>query len=281
MLFGENSLKGKWFLRNIMSHIEFRQENHLGFIILNRPEKRNALSFDTLNQLEVIINELKCKKDIKVVIVKGNGKDFCSGHDLKEFVEPKRPIQHYRNVFSLSVKIMESLHRLPQVFIAQVQGHASAAGCQLVASCDLAVAEKHALFSTPGVKIGLFCSTPMVPLYRSIGRKHALEMLLTGRDVTADQALSYGLINKVVEKKDLEDETIMLAHELSNYSSLVLSVGKQTFYKQTDLSESNAYDLTKETIALNCLFDDAQEGIMALIEKRSPQWARGDDEENP
>jgi len=263
-----------------MNHVEFMQENHLGFIILDRPEKRNALSFDSLHQFEDIIIELKDKTDIKVVIIKGNGKDFCSGHDLTEFVDPKRSIHQYRKIFSLSAKIMESLHQLPQIIIAQVQGHASAAGCQLVASCDIAVAERNALFSTPGVKIGLFCSTPMVPLSRAIGRKHAFEMLFTGRDITADQALNYGLINKVVEKKDLEEETIILANEISTYSHLVLSLGKQTFYKQTHLSDSDAYNLTKETIALNCLYDDAQEGITALLEKRPAHWIEGDDEEN-
>ena len=265
---------------NRMSHIEFIQKNDIGYIILNRPQKRNALSFDSLSQLVNIIDSLKSNKKVKVVIIKGNGKDFCSGHDLSEFINPKRSVHYYRRIFSLSVNFMESIHYLPQIIIAQVHGHASAAGCQLVASCDLAVAEKNALFSTPGVKIGLFCSTPMVPLSRTIGRKRAFEMLFTGKNISSEQAMQYGLINKVVDMDDLEIETNRLAEDISKYSQIVLSLGKQTFYKQINLSETSGYNLSKEIISLNSIYSDAQEGILALLEKRPPKWSSLDDEEN-
>jgi len=263
-----------------MNMIEFQQNKSIGYIILNRPEKRNALSFSALIELEKIIQEMKSKTDLKVVILKGKGQDFCSGHDLSELINPVRSIHHYRRIFSLSARIMETFHCIPQPIIAQIQGHATAAGCQLVSACDLAIAEKNALFSTPGVRIGLFCSTPMVPLSRTVGRKHALEMLLTGKNITAEEAKQIGLINKVVDNNKLVEETEKLAHEISNYSADILAIGKQAFYQQIDQNESLAYDFSKEIIAFNCLHDDAQEGIHAKLEKRTPQWKSNSSEQN-
>jgi enoyl-CoA hydratase/carnithine racemase len=168
--------------------------------------------------------------------------------------------------------MMQTLHKSPQPVIASVNGIATAAGCQLVATCDLAIAEKDAKFATPGVKIGLFCSTPMVPLSRVIGRRRALDMLFTGRFVSATEAKEFGLVNKVVDKKNLYEETNKLAKRIAKYSRYTLEFGKNAFYKQIDLAEHSAYEHAKEAISRNCLSEDAQEGMKALLEKRKPKW---------
>ena len=168
--------------------------------------------------------------------------------------------------------MLQAIRNLPQPVIAQVHGIATAAGCQLVAACDLAIAEKNAMFSTPGVKIGLFCSTPMVPLSRAVGRKRALDMLFTGRIVSAKEAEKFGLINKVVEPETLSDETKKWAFEIAQYSRLTLEIGKQAFYNQVDQTDKAAYDFSKEIIAFNCLTKDAREGMKAFLEKRKPKW---------
>jgi len=257
-----------------MSDIDFFLEGSIGFIVLNRPKKRNALSLQSLTEFREIIKRIKGKDDCSIIIIKGRGKDFCAGHDLNELRKYQHSIHDVRKIFSLSAEIMQEFHVLPQPVIAQVQGNASAAGCQIVAASDLAVAESGALFSTPGVKIGLFCSTPMVPLCRAIGRKKALEMLFTGLPLSAAEAQTYGLINKVVESNNLEHEVISLADHINRYSAKVIELGKKAFYHQIDHSESDAYLFSKEVIALNCLHDDAVEGIDAMLEKRPPQWKK-------
>ncbi|MBU0987321.1 MAG: enoyl-CoA hydratase/isomerase family protein, partial [Proteobacteria bacterium] len=179
---------------------------------------------------------------------------------------------HFRNIFSVCAEMMQTLHQLPQPVIAQVHGIATAAGCQLVAACDLAIADNRAQFSTPGVKIGLFCSTPAIPLVRVIGRRRAMEMLLTGRFVLAEEAQRFGLINRVVDPDGLAAETRNWAMEIAASSRFTLAFGKQVFYRQVDLDEPKAYDYTTAKMAINCLAADAQEGMTAFLEKREAAW---------
>jgi enoyl-CoA hydratase/carnithine racemase len=255
-----------------MNHLIFEKKDKIGWIILNRPKHRNALSIEMMNEMQILLNQISNNKEVNVVVIKGNGPAFCAGHDINELVGKNYDIQHFRNVFSTCSKMMQTIHKISQPVIAQVHGIATAAGCQLVATCDLAIADIKTKFSTPGVKIGLFCSTPMVPLSRIVGRRRALEMLLTGRLVTAEEAEKFGLINKVVKKEKLDEETEKWANEISKYSLNILDTGKKAFYKQIDMDEESAYEFAKETIASNCLAEDAQEGMKAYLDRRKPVW---------
>ena len=255
-----------------MEPLLFEKKENIGWLILNRPEERNALSLELMDKLNKKLKEIKKDKEIKVVIIRGNGPSFCSGHSMKELVGDNYDIHHFRKIFSKCCEMMKAIRKLPQPVIAQVHGIASAAGCQLVASCDLAIADKKAKFSTPGVKLGLFCSTPMVQLSRVIGRRRALDMLFTGRYVSADEAEKFGLLNKVVEPEILSEETKKWALEIAQYSRLTLEIGKQAFYNQVDQTDKAAYDFSKEIIAFNSLTKDAQEGMKAFLEKRKPNW---------
>lgn len=255
-----------------MEPLLFEKKGNVGLLILNRPKERNALSLELMDIIQKKLNLLKKDDDIKVIILKGNGPSFCSGHSFKDLVGKNYDIHHFRKLFSECTKMMKLLHKIPQPIIAQVHGVATAAGCQLVAACDLAIAEKNTKFCTPGVKIGLFCSTPMVPLSRVIGRRRALDMLFTGRYVSAQEAERFGLINKVVEPEKLSEKTEKWAHEIAQLSRFTLGFGKQAFYNQIDLSEKAAYDFVKEAIAFNCVSEDAQEGMKAFQEKRAPKW---------
>lgn len=255
-----------------MKPLLFQKKGPIGMFILNRPEQRNALSLELMNELQKQLNIVAKDKDIRVIIIKGNGHAFCVGHNMNELVGKDFDITHFRKVFSVCSKMMLTLHQLPQPIIAQVHGVALAAGCQLVAACDLAVADNRTKFSTPGVKIGLFCCTPMIPLSRIIGRRRTLEMLLTGRYVSAEEAEKFGLINKVTKPEDLENETEKLALDIAQYSYFTLEYGKKAFYKQIDLDEESAYKFAKEAMAINCLAEDAQEGMKAFLEKRKPEW---------
>jgi len=255
-----------------MESLIFEKKDSIGWLTLNRPEKHNALSLDLIKKIHNQLNIISKDKDIYVVVIRGNGPDFCSGHEISELVGKEYDIDHFRNIFSKCKDMMGALHQIPQPVIASVHGIATAAGCQLVASCDLAIAESGAKFATPGVKIGLFCSTPMVPLVRLIGRRRALDMLFTGRFVSADEAEKFGLVNKVVDKDKLYDETRKLAKRIARYSRFTLEFGKKAFYKQVDLDEASAYEYGKEAIARNCLSEDAQEGLKAVLEKRKPKW---------
>jgi len=255
-----------------MKNIIFEHDKKIGFIILNRPKQRNALSLELMDELDNILDKISDNRDIHVLVIKGKGPAFCAGHNINELVGEKYNINHFRNIFYKCSKIMQKIHKIPQPVIAQVHGAALAAGCQLVAACDLAIADEKTKFSTPGVKIGLFCSTPMVPLTRVIGRRNALDMLLTGRFISASEALKFGLINKMVNTRILNSETQKYAEDIAQYSLKVLEYGKKNFYKQIEMEEKKAYDIAKEAIAKNCLFKDAQEGMKAFLEKRKPIW---------
>ncbi len=255
-----------------MEPVLFEKEGSVCQLTLNQPESRNALSMDLMKDMQGKLNLITEDPDIRVVVIMGKGPAFCAGHNMKEMTGEDYDIHHFRKVFSICSEMMQTLHHLPQPVIAQVHGIATAAGCQLVAACDLAIAETGARFATPGVKIGLFCSTPMVPLSRVIGRRRALEMLLTGRFVTAQEACQFGLVNRVVEPDRLAEETSNLAKEIAQNSQFTLGFGKRAFYNQIDLDEVSAYNYAKEAIALNCLAEDAQEGMAAFLQKREPEW---------
>jgi enoyl-CoA hydratase/carnithine racemase len=239
-------------------------------ITLNRPEKRNPLSLALMEELIATLQEASATPEVRVIVIEGAGPAFSAGHDLSEMVG--RDAAFYQQLFDVCTELMETIHRLPQPVIAKVSGIATAAGCQLVASCDLAVAAEGTRFATPGVKIGLFCSTPMVPLSRAIGRKRALEMLLTGEPIDAATALDWGLVNRVVPGDELDQAVSELVERISRSSPLTVTIGKEAFYAQVELDEHRAYELTKAVMAANSLAGDAQEGIGAFLEKRTPVW---------
>ena len=247
------------------------QEGHLGVITLNRPDRRNALSLEMMLELIRALDEYAANPAVRAVILAAKGKAFSSGHDLSEMVG--RTLNDYRRIFDVCTELMTKIQSIPQPVIAEVQGIATAAGCQLVATCDLAVASDEAQFATPGVKIGLFCSTPMVALSRAVGRKRAMEMLLTGKMVDAATAAEWGLINRAVPAIELESETRRLACRIAEASSFTVGLGKQAYYAQIDLDQPKAYAYTKEVMSMNALAADAQEGMTAFLGKRSPVWA--------
>jgi enoyl-CoA hydratase/carnithine racemase len=239
-------------------------------VTLNRPDKRNALSLELMEELIGALDLVAADPDVRAVVIDGAGVALSAGHDLSEMVG--RDLPFYQRLFDVCTELMEKIHRLPQPVIAKVHGIATAAGCQLVAACDLAVAADDARFATPGVKIGLFCSTPMVPLSRAIGRKRALEMLLTGELVDASTALEWGLVNRVVPSEQLDDAVAELVDAIARSSPLTVGIGKEAFYAQVELDEHRAYDLTKAVMSMNSMAADAQEGICAFLEKRDPTW---------
>jgi len=243
----------------------------IAVVTLNRPERRNALSLALMLELIACFDEIGRSSETRAVILAAAGKVFCSGHDLSEMTG--RSISDYRRIFDVCSELMMKVHSIPQPVIAQVQGLATAAGCQLVAACDLAVAAGTAAFATPGVKIGLFCTTPMVELTRAIGRKRALQMLLTGELVDAATAADWGLVNQAVPSADLESAARRLAGKVAEASSLVIAIGKQAFYSQIDLDQPKAYAYAKEVMSMNALAADAQEGIAAFLGKRAPCWS--------
>lgn len=247
-------------------HLIVKDEVGFTEVILNRPERRNALSLDLMTELIAAVG----RAEAGVIVISGSGPCFSAGHDLSEMVG--RGAAEYRRLFDVCTELMDAIQSAPQPVIAKVHGVATAAGCQLVAACDLAVAEEGARFATPGVKIGLFCSTPMVPLSRSIGRKRALEMLLTGAFVDAATAAEWGLINRVVHADALDATVAELAGRIGDASPLTLQMGKDAFYRQVDVDQRQAYDLAKAVMSLNAMTDDAQEGIGAFLEKRTPKW---------
>jgi enoyl-CoA hydratase/carnithine racemase len=240
-------------------------------LTLNRPEKRNALSRDLLRRLDEAIEAVAADPMARVVVLGSRGPVFCSGHDLGEMVGLTE--QAYRELFILCTRVMLGLRRLPQPVIARVQGVATAAGCQLVAACDLAVAGEEATFATPGVKIGLFCTTPMVPLVQAIPAKPAMEMLLTGAPISARRAMELGLVNRVVPNIDLDLEIKSLTDSILAMSPLVIRTGKRAFYEVQGLDEPSAYDRAVPIMTRNALDNDAQEGIAAFLEKRPPRWS--------
>lgn len=245
-------------------------EAPLAVLTLAHPERRNALSTEMMRSVTAALRGIGASPDIRAVIVRAQGPVFSSGHDLREMTG--RDLEHYRKVFEICTEMMDAIQTIPQPVVAEIDGIATAAGCQLVATCDLALASPQSRFATPGVNIGLFCSTPMVALSRCIGRKRALEMLLTGQMIDADRAAEWGLINRVVPAERLQEETRELALAIAAASRVTVSIGKQAFYHQIDLRQPEAYDYAKEVMSLNAQAADAQEGMCAFLEKRTPDW---------
>jgi enoyl-CoA hydratase/carnithine racemase len=240
-------------------------------ITMNRPERRNALSTAMMAELIAALREAGASSAVRAVILAGAGPAFSAGHDLGEL--RGRDLAFYRHEFELCAELMRTVQSIPQPVLARVHGVATAAGCQLVATCDLAVAGESARFATPGVKIGLFCSTPMVALTRAIGRKRAMEMLLSGVPIDARTAAEWGLVNRVVPDAKLVEETRALAMQIAEASPLTVGIGKQAFYAQIDLDQGKAYEYAKEVMSMNAMAADAQEGICAFLEKRPPVWS--------
>jgi enoyl-CoA hydratase/carnithine racemase len=251
-------------------NICFESEDNIALVILNRPQRRNALSLALMQELIVCLGEIGSRRELRAVILAATGSAFSAGHDLSEMVG--RDLGEYRQLFGVCTELMEKVQSIPQPVIAEVQGIATAAGCQLVASCDLAFASEEATFATPGVRIGLFCTTPMVALSRAIGRKRALEMLLTGEPIDAQTAADWGLVNRVVAADRLRAETRQLAARIAEASDRVVAQGKKAYYAQIDLDQPKAYAYAREAMSTNALADDAQEGISSFLEKRTPRW---------
>ena len=248
-----------------------QDEAGIATLTLNRPQARNALSMALMGELLAAFAALARDPGIKVVILAAAGPAFSAGHDLKELrSQPRR--EAYEAVFRRCSELMLAILRLPQPVIARVQGIATAAGCQLVATCDLALAAEEARFATPGVDIGLFCSTPMVALSRAVPRKHAMEMLLTGEMVGAERAAAIGLVNRVVPAAELDGATLALARQIAGKSPLTVKIGKEAFYRQAEMELAAAYAYASEVMTQNMLARDAAEGIDAFIEKRAPVW---------
>ncbi len=241
-------------------------------LTLNRPDARNSLSLDLMAALQAELDRIRDDPTVRAVVIAANGKAFSAGHDLREMICLDEPA--HRPLFEACSRIMLSLRSLPQPVIASVHGMATAAGCQLVASCDLAVAARSARFATPGVNIGLFCSTPMVALSRNVPAKTAMAMLLTGQPISADEALAHGLVSQVVGDNELEATVDALARTLVAKSSATLALGKAAFYRQLELSEAEAYDFAAQVMADNLKAPDAQEGIGAFLDKRKPVWSQ-------
>jgi enoyl-CoA hydratase/carnithine racemase len=248
----------------------------IAVLTLNRPHARNSLSEAMLAALGDALTAIAHDRDVRAVVLTANGPAFSAGHDLKELnarrTDADRGRAYFKHIMTLCSAVMQQIVMLPQPVIAAVQATATAAGCQLVASCDLAVASRAAKFATPGVNIGLFCSTPMVALSRNVTRKHAMEMLLTGDMISADDAARIGLVNRVVAPSKERDEALKLARKVAGKSSLTVRIGKEGFYRQLEMPLAEAYDYVSEVMVENMLVRDAEEGISAFIEKRDPKW---------
>lgn len=256
--------------------LQSRCEGPIATLTLNRPAARNALSLDMIAALKSAVDDVSTDTGISVVILAANGPGFCAGHDLKELTAHRADADSGRAFFEETMRrcaeMMQAIVRSPKPFIAEVQGIATAAGCQLVATCDLAVASKEARFATPGVNIGLFCSSPMVAVSRNVSRKQAMEMLLLGEMLSADDAKGYGLLNRVVAAEKLSDEARAMARQIADKSPLTVAIGKEAFYRQLECNLADAYDYAADVMVRNMLARDAEEGINAFIEKRAPVW---------
>jgi enoyl-CoA hydratase/carnithine racemase len=245
-------------------------------LTLNHPQTRNSLSEKMLEALGDALTAIAHDKSVRAVVLAANGPAFSAGHDLKEFnnhrSDEDRGRAYFKHIMTTCSVMMQQIVTLPQPVIAAVQAPATAAGCQLVASCDLAVASRAAKFATPGVNIGLFCSTPMVALSRNVSRKHAMEMLLSGDMITAEHAVRIGLVNFVVEAGSEREEALKLAQKIAMKSTLTVKIGKEAFYRQIEMPLAEAYKYAAEVMVENMLARDAEEGIDAFIEKRAPKW---------
>jgi enoyl-CoA hydratase/carnithine racemase len=243
-------------------------DGRIATVTLARPEKRNALSLDMLQKLIKAFETVP--SEAAVIVLAAEGKAFSAGHDMREMID--RPDDFYDDLFDTCGRMMQAIHALPQPVIAKVQGIATAAGCQLVASCDLAVASEDAWFATPGVSIGLFCSTPMVPVSRAVGDKRAMQMLLTGEMISADTAVEWGLVNRAVPADQLDGAVDDLVEKILQFSAETIATGKRAYWAQAGRPEANAYEITTPIMASNAAADDAQEGMSAFLEKRKPVW---------
>lgn len=253
-----------------LQHLLVEDDLPVVVITLNNPDKMNALSVSLMTELTAELGRQAEREDVQVVVIKGAGRAFSAGHDLREMVD--KSLEEEREVFETCKRMMATVQGIPQPVIAAVHGLATAAGCQLVAACDLAVASEEASFATNGIRNGIFCYTPMVPVSRAIGRKRALEMVLTGSFIDAHTAERWGLVNRVVPAASLDAEVSELAHQVGSLSPVAVRTGKAAFYAQIDRSQAEAYELMTEAIATNALTDDAQEGMAAFLEKRKPTW---------
>jgi enoyl-CoA hydratase/carnithine racemase len=254
-----------------MLRVDIDRAEPIATLTLDRPDKRNALSLELMKQLTCALADVGQRDDVAAVILAASGRVFSSGHDLAELVD--RPVRDHQHIFDQCVELMSTIQHIRQPVIAMVRGIATAAGCQLVAACDLAFAEEGAEFGTPGVKIGLFCSTPMVAVSRAIGRKRALQMLLTGERISARTAAEWGLINAAVPADQLVEHTYSVARQIVRASPLVVGIGKRAFYAQIEMDQHAAYEHTSDVMTMNAQLADAQEGITAFLEKREPHWA--------
>jgi enoyl-CoA hydratase/carnithine racemase len=248
----------------------------IAILTLNRPAARNSLSEAMLGALSAALLEIAAERAVRVVILGAHGPAYCAGHDLKEISAHRKDADrgraYFERIMASCSKVMQQIVSLPQPVIAAVHATATAAGCQIVASCDLAVASQTAKFATPGVNIGLFCSTPMVALSRNVSRKHAMEMLLTGDLIAAEDAARIGLVNRVVAPGSEHAEALALAEKIAAKSTLTVKIGKEAFYRQAEMSLADAYKYTSEVMVENMLARDAEEGINAFVEKRKPEW---------
>ena len=247
------------------------QNKDIARVIINEPKTYNSLSYKNLKDLINVFKKLDKDKKVKVIILEGAGKGFSAGHNLKEVKDLKKK-ERYKKLFNLCSKLMLQIVEGKKPVIAKVHGAAYAAGCQLVASCDLAYSTKEALFATPGVNIGLFCSTPMVAVSRKVNRKPMMKMLLTGEPIKANYAKEIGLINDYFSKSKLNSEVLKIAKKISSKSNLTIKIGKQAFYKQLEMPLNKAYAYTSKMMTLNMMAIDAKEGISAFLEKRKPNW---------
>jgi len=245
------------------------EEGSLTRVVLNRPEKRNALSLELIEELIGALREA-AQHESRAIVVEGAGPAFSAGHDLSEMIGGER--ESLARLFERCSLMMRTIHEVPQPVIAKVHGIATAAGCQLVAACDLAVAAEGTRFATPGVNIGLFCSTPMVPVSRAVGRKRAMQMLLTGEPIDAATALDWGLVNRVVSREELDVAVRELVQAIARSSAYTVATGKHAFYSQIDRTEDQAYEHCERVMTDNALAHDAQEGMSAFLEKRDPIW---------
>ena len=253
-----------------------RPQAGVAVVTLNRPETRNSLSLAMIDALDTAVDELANDRGAAAVVLAASGPVFCAGHDLKELTahraDADRGTAFFKETMTRCSALMQAIVACPKPVIAAVQGTATAAGCQLVATCDLAVAARSAKFCTPGVNIGLFCSTPMVALSRNVSRKRAMEMLLLGETISADAAAEYGLVNRVVPDADVLKEAVALAAKIAAKSPLTVATGKVTFYAQAEMPLREAYDHASKVMAENMMARDAEEGISAFLEKRKPKW---------
>jgi enoyl-CoA hydratase/carnithine racemase len=258
------------------SMLQRDRDGDIAILVLNRPQARNCLSEALLVALSNGLSEIAADKSVRALMLAANGPAFCSGHDLKELTSRRSDAdggrRYFRQIMTLCSTMMQQIIKLPLPVVAAVRGMATAAGCQLVASCDLAIASADAKFATPGVDIGLFCSTPMVALSRNVARKHAMDMLLTGDALSAEDAYRIGLVNRVVSSGKEREAALELAHKIADKSSCIVRIGKEAFYRQAEMNLSEAYRYASEVMVENLMTHDAEEGLGAFIDKREPKW---------